>query len=91
MRIAPRTMLAGGLARVVRRRWTVRRIFLPLIAVNCAILGGSLFMVERDYGIPVDVPFAELLPEHLEGDAPTGGPFLGLVDRPHAPGAEQSE
>ena len=25
-------------------------IFLPLIAVNCAILGGSLFMVEREYG-----------------------------------------
>ena len=24
-------------------------IFLPLIAVNCAILGGSLFMAERDY------------------------------------------
>lgn len=24
-------------------------IFLPLIAVNCAILGGSLFMVERGY------------------------------------------
>lgn len=24
-------------------------IFLPLIAVNCAILGASLFMVERDY------------------------------------------
>ena len=24
-------------------------IFLPLIAVNCSILGGSLFMVQRDY------------------------------------------
>jgi len=24
-------------------------IYLPLITVNCAILGGSLFMVERDY------------------------------------------
>ncbi len=24
-------------------------IFLPLIAVNCAIMGGSLFMQERDY------------------------------------------
>lgn len=24
-------------------------VFLPLIAVNCAILGGSLFMVNRDY------------------------------------------
>ncbi len=26
-------------------------IFLPLIAVNCSILGGSLFMVQRDYSI----------------------------------------
>ena len=26
-------------------------IFLPLIAVNCSILGGSLFMVQRDYTI----------------------------------------
>ncbi len=25
-------------------------IFLPLITVNCAVLGGSLFMVERQYG-----------------------------------------
>lgn len=24
-------------------------VFLPLITVNCAIMGGSLFMVERDY------------------------------------------
>lgn len=27
-------------------------IFLPLITVNCAILGGSLFMVERKYDFP---------------------------------------
>ncbi len=26
-------------------------VFLPLIAVNCAILGASLFMVERDYRV----------------------------------------
>ena len=26
-------------------------IFLPLIAVNCSILGGSLFLVERDYAL----------------------------------------
>lgn len=26
-------------------------VFLPLIAVNCAILGASLFMVERDYDL----------------------------------------
>ena len=29
-------------------------IFLPLIAVNCAILGGSLFMQERAYGTLVE-------------------------------------
>ncbi|NLI24864.1 MAG: NADH:ubiquinone reductase (Na(+)-transporting) subunit E [Bacteroidales bacterium] len=29
-------------------------IFLPLIAVNCAILGGSLFMQEREYGSLVE-------------------------------------
>ncbi len=30
-------------------------IFLPLITVNCAILGGSLFMVERDYNFAESV------------------------------------
>ncbi len=30
--------------------YTSLGIFLPLIAVNCAILGGSLFMQEREYG-----------------------------------------
>jgi len=29
--------------------YTSLGIFLPLIAVNCAILGGALFMQERDY------------------------------------------
>ncbi len=32
-------------------------IFLPLITVNCAILGASLFMVERDYGFTESVVF----------------------------------
>ncbi len=32
-------------------------IFLPLITVNCAILGGSLFMVERDYDFGQSVVF----------------------------------
>ena len=32
-------------------------IFLPLITVNCAILGGSLFMVERDYDFTESVVF----------------------------------
>ena len=32
-------------------------VFLPLITVNCAILGASLFMVERDYTFPESVAF----------------------------------
>ncbi|WP_373069469.1 NADH:ubiquinone reductase (Na(+)-transporting) subunit E [Gemmatimonas sp.] len=32
-------------------------VFLPLIAVNCAILGGSLFMAERDYTLGESVVF----------------------------------
>ncbi len=32
-------------------------IFLPLITVNCAILGGSLFMVSRDYNFSSSVAF----------------------------------
>ena len=32
-------------------------IFLPLIAVNCAILGASLFMKERDYNLGESVIF----------------------------------
>lgn len=33
----------------IPRLYRALGIFLPLITVNCAILGGSLFMVERDY------------------------------------------
>lgn len=32
-------------------------IFLPLITVNCAILGGSLFMVEREYAFGESLVF----------------------------------
>ncbi len=32
-------------------------VFLPLIAVNCAILGASLFMVEREYDLAESVVF----------------------------------
>jgi len=32
-------------------------VFLPLITVNCAILGGSLFMVERDYNFTESVVY----------------------------------
>jgi Na+-transporting NADH:ubiquinone oxidoreductase subunit E len=38
-----------ALDRYVPALYTALGVFLPLIAVNCAILGASLFMVERDY------------------------------------------
>ncbi|MDA8792428.1 NADH:ubiquinone reductase (Na(+)-transporting) subunit E [Bacteriovoracaceae bacterium] len=37
------------LDKFVPKLYNTLGIFLPLITVNCAILGGSLFMVERDY------------------------------------------
>lgn len=37
--------------------YTSLGIFLPLITVNCAILGGTLFMVERDYSFGESVTF----------------------------------
>ncbi len=45
-------------------------IFLPLLTVNCAILGGTLFMVERDY------TFAESVAYGFGGG---GGFFLAVV------------
>lgn len=32
-------------------------VFLPLITVNCAILGGALFMQQREYNLPESVVF----------------------------------
>lgn len=32
-------------------------VFLPLITVNCAIMGGTLFMVERDYNLSESVVY----------------------------------
>lgn len=32
-------------------------VFLPLITVNCAIMAGSLFMVERDYNLAESVTY----------------------------------
>jgi Na+-transporting NADH:ubiquinone oxidoreductase subunit E len=37
--------------------YTTLGVFLPLIAVNCVILGGSLFMQERDYAFGESVVF----------------------------------
>jgi Na+-transporting NADH:ubiquinone oxidoreductase subunit E len=38
-----------ALDRFVPKLYSALGVFLPLIAVNCAILGASLFMVEREY------------------------------------------
>ena len=45
------------LDRYVPALYNALGIFLPLITVNCAILGGSLFMVERDYNFAESVVF----------------------------------
>ncbi|MBV5338358.1 MAG: NADH:ubiquinone reductase (Na(+)-transporting) subunit E [Deltaproteobacteria bacterium] len=45
------------LDRYFPKLYTALGIFLPLITVNCAILGGSLFMVERDYNFGESVVF----------------------------------
>ena len=45
------------LDRYVPALYATLGIFLPLIAVNCAILGGSLFMVERSYTLSESVVF----------------------------------
>jgi Na+-transporting NADH:ubiquinone oxidoreductase subunit E len=42
-------ILEMTLDRYVPALYNALGIFLPLITVNCAILGGTLFMVERDY------------------------------------------
>ena len=45
-------ILEMTLKRHVPPLYTALGVFLPLITVNCAILGGSLFMVEREYNLP---------------------------------------
>jgi Na+-transporting NADH:ubiquinone oxidoreductase subunit E len=50
-------ILEMGLDRYFPPLYNTLGIFLPLITVNCAILGGTLFMVERDYNLPESVVF----------------------------------
>ena len=45
------------LDRFVPKLYSALGIFLPLIAVNCAILGASLFMVERNYTLAESAVF----------------------------------
>lgn len=50
-------ILEMALDRFVPALYNALGIFLPLITVNCAILGGSLFMVERDYSFVQSVEY----------------------------------
>ena len=43
--------------RFAPRLYATLGVFLPLIAVNCVILAGSLFMQERDYTFAESVVF----------------------------------
>jgi len=45
------------LDRYVPTLYVALGVFLPLITVNCAILGASLFMVERNYDFGESVVF----------------------------------
>jgi len=46
------------LDRYVPKLYNALGIFLPLITVNCAILGGTLFMVERNYDFGESVVYS---------------------------------
>ena len=50
-------ILEMTLDRYVPALYNALGIFLPLITVNCAILGGSLFMVERKYDLTQSVVY----------------------------------
>ena len=50
-------ILEMALDKYVPKLYHALGIFLPLITVNCAILGGSLFMVERNYNFGESVVF----------------------------------
>ena len=50
-------ILEMTLDKFVPKLYNALGIFLPLITVNCAILGGSLFMVEREYTFAESVTF----------------------------------
>jgi len=50
-------ILEMALDRYVPKLYNALGIFLPLITVNCAILGGTLFMVERHYDLGESVVY----------------------------------
>ncbi len=50
-------ILEMALDKFVPALYNALGIFLPLITVNCAILGGSLFMVSREYNLTESIAF----------------------------------
>ena len=56
-------------------------VFLPLITVNCAIMGGTLFMVERDYTFAESavVLLAGIREKLKYSDVPDGLQGLGIT------------
>ena len=82
------------LDRYVPALYNALGIFLPLITVNCAILGGTLFMVERSYTFPESVVYgfasgagwalaivllAGIREKLKYSDVPAGLPGLGIT------------
>ena len=80
--------------RYAPRLYAALGIFLPLLAVNCAILGASLFMVQRDYSFTESlaygfgsglgwalaiVAFAAIRERLRYSDVPSGLRGLGLA------------
>lgn len=50
-------ILEMALDKYVPALYNALGIYLPLITVNCAVLAGSLFMVERDYNFPESIVY----------------------------------
>ena len=50
-------ILEMALDKYVPSLYNALGVFLPLITVNCAIMGGTLFMVERDYNVTESVVY----------------------------------
>ena len=61
-------------------------VFLPLITVNCAILGASLFMVERDYNFGESVVFRRRCRRRLGAGHCRAGRHPGKAEVQRCPG-----
>ena len=72
--------------------YTTLGVFLPLIAVNCVILAGSLFMQERDYSFAESVVFGVgsgfglVHCDRRDGSDPREDDLLACTGRAQGPG-----